>query len=159
MINLPFLFLLLYISLLFLFGYIDSFKTRSNASGTKILESYAQLQNAYLLDAVKDKLLEKYDEKFFENNVLYTSFISDTSSNAPYNVRCVERTDDEITVNIEKISGGSYSDDVCKKMICLGVPKSVYNTQKLNVKNEKSIVIGEKHIEDFGVNNLTACLY
>lgn len=126
------------------------------ASGTKIYESYTQLQNAYMLDETKNKLLEKYNEDFFKNNVLYTSFVKEISSSIPYNLRYVEKTDNEIILNIEKVLSDSHTDDMCTRLICLGVPKSAYNIQKLTINKENIIHTGTKHIQNFDANGLTA---
>lgn len=74
--NLLFLFLLLYISLLFLFGYIDSFKTRSNFSDNaqEILNlEVGKVFEQVLLDAGVFKRNELGKQAFFKFiNTLYS---------------------------------------------------------------------------------------
>ncbi len=103
---------------------------------------------ATLRSAVSDK----YDESFFEENVLYYILNSSSSTSKKYNLRYVERTDSEFILNVEEFCyGGRSNGAMCTTGMFFEVPRSLYNGQTVSVEKSTLMYIGDKDSLNYSV--------
>lgn len=122
--------------------------------GTKFVTAYKDLQRISVSDSIKDSMLAEYNESFFEDYVLYVTSVSESTSSGKYSLNHVDADENEITLYIDLVLNGSSTDVMCKRVICFGIPKNIYNNQKINIADTKSLYIVEK-ADNFDPGNIT----
>ncbi|MGN0606681.1 MAG: dockerin type I repeat-containing protein [Oscillospiraceae bacterium] len=127
-----------------------SYADRSATFNPAFITTYEDLKK---VNGLRDYVFTEFDENFFENYVLYVTHFMDGTSSGTYTLKNVTADENEIILDITFVSGGAVTDDMAARVVCAGIPKSVYNSQKVSL-NKDSMNICIKNTE-FEADNIT----